>query len=300
MSEPTFTVRESSFTKCWWVKNLSRGATELDTMVQQLQNPAPRLPENLLAFQSLIDKMIAKSPDDRFEDMSVVLQNLDRVAGTHYGESVAVISVDQDADTETHPNSRAPDVNRDPSGNPSSRRPAARAIGIALVILLGGFLGWSQLARQKPVTITDADNLESNPSRAVAQAIPNQISEVVVDETAGQKRTDEEVTLTAEVSPSEVDALLAAGDQALGDDRLTTPPKNNANYYYLRVLEIDRNNRDAKRGRVQIANRYHALAQASFNQGNTDKASDYIHRGFSVTANTSRHYWNWIREVNKP
>ena len=56
-----------------------KGATEVDTIVQQLQNPAPRLPERLTAFQSLIDKMIAKSPADRLANMDEVLRTLDQL-----------------------------------------------------------------------------------------------------------------------------------------------------------------------------------------------------------------------------
>ena len=61
-----------------------------------------------------------------------------------------------------------------------------------------------------------------------------------------QNRSWEEAVI-ATVELSETEKLLEAGHKALKEDRLTTPEKNNANYYYLKALELDPGSRDAKR-----------------------------------------------------
>ena len=114
-----------------------KGATEVDTIVQALQTPAPRLPEQLVAFQSLIDKMIAKSPADRFDDMSAVLQTLDQIPQSHWNEPVPVVTVDQEADTATHPN---PVVESTASPLSAPKAPI-RAPTLVLAFVLIGSLG---------------------------------------------------------------------------------------------------------------------------------------------------------------
>jgi serine/threonine-protein kinase PpkA len=49
------------------------GRSEFDIVLKQVEEPLPRLPQNLAHFQSLLDKMTAKQPDERFSDAASLL-----------------------------------------------------------------------------------------------------------------------------------------------------------------------------------------------------------------------------------
>ena len=131
---------------------------------------------------------------------------------------------------------------------------------------------WSQSGDPAPNESGDKVIQEDN------DTIASPINEEVLAETPTQTAIAEEIAS----SLSEVDVLLEAGDLALKEDRLTTPDEDNANYYYLKVLEVDPSSHATKKGRLQVANRYRDLAQASFNKGDSAKAREYIGRGLRV------------------
>ena len=49
------------------------GRSEFDIVLKQVEEPLPRLPQNLAHFQPLLDKMTAKQPDERFSDAASLL-----------------------------------------------------------------------------------------------------------------------------------------------------------------------------------------------------------------------------------
>jgi len=55
------------------------GGTILEILSQHMSAPIPRLPEALSEYQPLIDGMLAKSPDERFESAEAVLAEIDAV-----------------------------------------------------------------------------------------------------------------------------------------------------------------------------------------------------------------------------
>jgi serine/threonine-protein kinase PpkA len=43
------------------------GATAMDILQQHVQAPVPRLPDELAGFQPVLDRLLAKRPNDRFD-----------------------------------------------------------------------------------------------------------------------------------------------------------------------------------------------------------------------------------------
>ena len=69
---------------------------------------------------------------------------------------------------------------------------------------------------------------------------------------------------------------------SLNEYRLTTPPKDNAYYYYSRLLQLDPNDAQATQGMQQIAKRYSVLADRAIADGDNDKARSFIAIGSQI------------------
>jgi serine/threonine-protein kinase len=55
------------------------GHTIGETISQHIMAPVPRLPEELAEYQTLVDGMLAKRPENRFGDAAAVLGEVDRI-----------------------------------------------------------------------------------------------------------------------------------------------------------------------------------------------------------------------------
>ena len=77
----------------------------------------------------------------------------------------------------------------------------------------------------------------------------------------------------------EIDKLLTLGDKALQGYRLSTPPQDNAYYYYHEVLRLHPENEKAKAGLRNVALRYASLAEKEIAKNNYHAAQDYIDLG---------------------
>ena len=63
---------------------------------------------------------------------------------------------------------------------------------------------------------------------------------------------------------------------------MTYPEKDNAYYYFSRLLELQPNNRVAYEGILSIAERYAILAERSLASNEMDKTQTYIHIGLQI------------------
>lgn len=81
---------------------------------------------------------------------------------------------------------------------------------------------------------------------------------------------------------AQIDALLQEAQQDFDRDQLTTPLNDNAYYHYLRVLSIDPDNANAKRGIADIAEKYLEWSMNAVNAGNFRLARDFLGSARSV------------------
>ena len=82
----------------------------------------------------------------------------------------------------------------------------------------------------------------------------------------------------------EIDALLAAAEQALADQRLLTPAGDSAYGYYTRVLELEPGQPDALAGFERIVEAYLALAQRAVERERWSGAHSMLDRAALVDA----------------
>ena len=77
-------------------------------------------------------------------------------------------------------------------------------------------------------------------------------------------------------------ALKWLGQHSLNEYRLTAPPKDNAYYYFSRLLQMDPSNEDARRGLLAISASYAILAERAIADGQHEEARRYITIGLQV------------------
>jgi general secretion pathway protein A len=103
--------------------------------------------------------------------------------------------------------------------------------------------------------------------------------------TPGPKTPDATIAAGAaepDRSASGIDRLLARGNQALAENRLTVPKGSSASDYYRAVLARNPDNARAKQGLHQIVLAYGALARRSLSHGDLDDARRFAERGLRI------------------
>ena len=292
------------------------GESDIDTIFKHINEPIPKLPPEHATMQELIERMIAKTPGDRFESAREVVEyianmepmeavptgrlkdyefrteNADEVLTETKTPIAPHVVAEIRASADTIPAGLTP-ADAETEVNPRSRRariaelmvPVA-ATGVVVLALAGTWLmflkppppdpGVSQLAKTTP-----GPEMARVEPEALPEPEPEPSSEPAVPLPPPQRSA---LDTPAEVSDAKrVEALLSAADQALRDYRLTKPNRDNALEYYNAVLAVDPGNPVAADGHRLIAERYGMLAQGEMHRGNLIKAGIYVDRGLSVS-----------------
>jgi serine/threonine protein kinase len=226
--------------------------TVFDVIIKHKQAPVPVLEKDLADFQPLLNKMMAKNRDKRFKDAAEMLQAIEEL---QYVRKAAPEGTDFDV-----------------TGGGFETNKNTQTLNILLVLLVtaGGILGTLQYAGSK---MNDTSpRIENVP---VSANLPDTITLPVIDDSAPAIDTN---IAEAQVKMSEdvVQALHWLGKKSLQDYRLTSPPEDNAYYYYSKLLAADPRDRIAAAGLLSIADRYAYLAERSILENDNSKAQAYI------------------------
>ncbi len=291
------------------------GDSDLSTIFKHLSEPIPELPSDLARCQPLLNQMIAKKPDERFQDAASMLAFLKsmRAAGPLTSRPIV----------------KAPSSKRSAKKKEGGGRTGKRlAIGLAVPITLAaatvvvnallpepipGLERVRELTAQylpspmqapKPSQRVVAPAVRSKPPLPVRTAAkPPERPQTAARKpyTAGEGliggNTPPAVVAKPEPAPVKpqrdaiwyrIDKLLTLGDKALQGYRLTKPEKDNALYYYRKVLRLAPKNSRARAGLKTIAVRYATLAEREIGNGDYQKAKHYVGLGFEADKNHAR------------
>jgi tRNA A-37 threonylcarbamoyl transferase component Bud32 len=237
----------------------------IDLVVQHKHAPIPRLPEELQDCQSLLEQMMAKTPKERFQDADELIEAVETLLQERRLRTYAVVKAGELA-AQAQPQAAG------------GRR--MLPVLIALMIVSAGFFGAVQYVdarlRASGIDIDEVPTASTLPENAgaltPATASP---SPALADASPAAETAD---AASAEV----MRALLWLGNQSLEEYKLTYPPKDNAYYYFSKLLEIDPGNSQARAGILEIANRYAVLAERALAQNEYEKTEAYINLGLKI------------------
>jgi serine/threonine-protein kinase PpkA len=256
-----------------------RSESIVDVILQHKQAPIPKLPEGLEAYQPLLELMMAKNRKDRFRDCASLVHYMRKLAASGAVKTAEQMTAAPDLDiTGEH---RLPELV--PALHPVERVAVRQRVHWALLLgLVGSASGFGL------VMLTDSRmNTEPDPLAAVQvqTAPPAPVWSVVpMAEPApghgGSEPGAEEVAR----------ALAWLGQKSLEDYRLTAPEQDNAHYYFSRLLQFDPASEVARRGLLQVAERFAQLAERELANDNLAQARDYINIGLQLDpANQTLH-----------
>lgn len=239
-------------------------ATIFDVVIQHKQAPVPVFEKDLAEFQLLLDKMMAKNRDDRFKDAAEMVKAIKKLQ-----KSRKSLTATTDLDV----------TGVIPTDVTKQKRTQTLNILLLLMITSGGILGTLQYAESK---MNDTSpKIENVPINA---DLPDNIRPPIVNgstQPISSSAAETQVTISEDV----VQALHWLGKKSLEDYRLTSPAKDNAYYYYSRLLEADPGDKVAAAGLLNIADRYAYLAERSFLENDYGKAQAYTSIGLKFNPN---------------
>ena len=235
-------------------------ATVFDVIIQHKQAPVPVFEEDLEEFQPLLNKMMAKNREQRFEDAATMVESINKLQRKRKS-SPTIIDFDT---TGVIPPDRA-------------EQKSTQILNILLLLLMtsGGIFGTLQYAESR--MNDDTSRLDKVPTTFVMpETIPSaQVADDVSDPARARIKMSEDV----------MQALHWLGKKSLEEYRLTQPPEDNAYYYFSRLLEADPTDKVATAGLLNIADRYAYLGERSVLDGDHDKAHAYIMIGRKFNQN---------------
>jgi len=297
-----------------------QGGSHIETILAHLTEPVPTLPPGLKRYQALLNRMIAKQPDERFATAGEMLAYLRRLrqrrpgAGTATGgftgpgELLApgVPARARQAFQLLARTSRSMTrkIMELVPGNARHRWVAAGA-SVAFIAISGLLVYQPSMPTEQLLNDTDASAFRESSGyhiqdEAVAHALVSQSGntasrEVAVAHPEDSLPREEDMetdvrqatgyTFTRQASDTPApprEELLLLARQALDEYRLTTPAGDNAYYYYHTVLVDDPDDEAALAGVKMIASIYENLAEQEIDRFHYNKARTYIERGLSI------------------
>lgn len=240
----------------------------IDVILMHKKAPVPKLPAGLEQYQELLNLMMAKSRKDRFRDAQSLRHFIVQMRRAGVVKSKAEMTARPDFDITEEGATPSLGTTTTQLAAPERRLRPLQWVLIALLVLCG--IGWG-------VLLTIEKRLEPPPPMhpQVSGALP-------------EKPAPEPVAATGTAPEQVAQALLWLGRHSLNDLKLTEPPRDNAYYYFSRMLQLDPNSADARAGMHDIATRFAMLAEQAIAEDRFDQARSYIALGLQVDGSNRR------------
>lgn len=249
----------------------------IDIVIQHKTSPVPTLPEKLSMYQSLLDRMMAKKLEERFASADEMLISIKKLQAIK------------------EPDNAVPDFDiTGLTGSEEVKKKSKQKSTIILIVLLilsaSFFFGlqFVEIKIKSPDTFIDKASTESIiPTTSSPTNDKQNLAEQTVSAIQNVGNDNENKTETVEkpkepVSEEVISALTWLGKQSLDEYKLTYPEKDNAYYYYSRLLELQPDNQTAYEGILKIAERYAILAETALANNELDKMQSYINIGLQI------------------
>lgn len=296
-----------------------RGESHIETILAHLTEPLPTLPPALECCQELLERMIAKDPDERFDTAEDVIEHTRKLKNHNTGDNVSAGNVFSLSSLSSVSNlshvhqilNGLTNTIRVWIGNtiavlPPGNHQRLAAMATMAVIIIVSILLIKQPSTQSEQTVTASDSIAIASTSRTAATSESEAPEIhsalsstdqlfnrqSLEVNEAKDRSDKTpYTGTNHVSGNSdplTEELLHMAQQALDEYRLTTPEGNNAYHYYKSILDEDPDNKEAVAGVMKIAAIYADLAEKEINRFRYKKAKIYINRGLFIDPENPR------------
>ncbi len=205
------------------------GADGFATALMHINSPVPKLPEAFMFYQPLLDRMLAKDPNERFENAQQLIEFIEALAEVSVLSPVTSKPNGATDTMATRSMEQATTVSADAHSGRVKRNVSALAkwgaVGGALAVVLA--FGTYFYNTKIQSTAMDTNGVVS-------------------------KQTDGGTDTLESAQQERVTRLLDVAEAHLAIGRFTEPPGSNAYEAFQLVLEIDPGNQRAQRGLRQI------------------------------------------------
>ena len=302
-----------------------KGDSHIETIVAHLSDPLPDLPPELNRYHTLIKKMIAKSPDDRFTSAAGMVRFVQQLRKP-VKNSWRMTWVSTGAVAIAAEMVRFVQQFQNPVKN-ARRMTWLSAGAVAIILGVGGTLFMQQsiisdrnehqttagmtisegaVTESSPDTIEtpvqepgnlvretaatpDHNGHQTPPDMTVSEgAIPESSPNIVKMPSPEPSDLVRETPVPSNNNEQRIEKLLPQAATALKEYRLTTPKNNNAHYYYQRILELHPQHKKALKGINGIADAYADLAERKLDQYDYKAARKYLQRGLTILPENTR------------
>ena len=272
-----------------------KGDSHIETIIAHLSDPLPDLPPELHRYHTLINKMVAKSPDDRFSSAAEMVHHIQqlrkpvkkplRKAWISAGAVAIILGVggafffmQQSVilDRNEHQTTQDTTISNAVIHNNSPN------------IVEAPLKESDNLARETPAIPGSNDHQTASDisisEEAISEPPPNNI------ETPSQESDDlaREHPDPSDTNEQRIESLLSQAAIAIKEYRLTTPKNNNAYYYFQRILELHPEHEKALEGITGIADAYADLAESKLDKFDYEAANKHLQRGLMIQPSNKR------------
>lgn len=244
-----------------------RSDSVVDIILHHKQSPVPKLPEGLEEYQPLLELMMAKKRAERFRDCAALIHFVRQLQASGAVRTRAQMNAAPDVDVTGEHTVRQAIVMPEPVRVRRARPRVHLALVVLLVVTATGFAGVHYVER-----IVTGEGRERALPPPVVPVAPPVAASAAQEPVAADEPQREQV----------VKALAWLGQKSLEEFRLTSPPRDNAFYYFSRLGQVAPESELARRGMVQIAERFAFLAERALAHDNPAQAQDYIAIGLQV------------------
>ena len=249
-------------------QNPFRGANYTQTLMNQLQLQPPPLPEPLGEWQWLLERMLAKDPEDRFADCHVLLASLDEL---------------QDAEQDR--------TRLSPALGPAPRAPRRRWLPWALlgVLLLGvgsaGGYYWQLQQRLAGLLALGETRLSEGLLLAPAQDNADYYFRQALALDEGNAHAADGLQ---RVLQARIQQYLELAEQRLGEGLLILPEDDSALHYFRQVLGWEPDNLLALAGINRVAQHFIEQSEAAYARREYNLALEQIKQGLEAEPDNER------------
>lgn len=248
-----------------------QGDSYIETVMAHITEPIPLLPPHLECYQGLLERMIAKDPDERFDSAADMVAFINKIGKTTPVEQVSV--------------KIAGLVRRLRDSTSSPTIPALLSNNTRYELDKDPL---DVIQQKKGDGFRAAINSLAIRSRKINQiwVMMGVILLLVIGSIWMLGRSPEEVLLHSQ--ETEIEQYLIKAKVAMDMSKLTAPEQDNAYFYYQEVIKMAPDHELAVQGLTEIANRHADLAEQAIDRFKYVNAEHYVSEGLRVQPDNPR------------